>query len=128
MDDSQFGVRDRRGHWRTFKPLRYPAVFVWPLQPKMIAKWVLVPDGYMLPWNLFYAAIAVLYWLYVTPSLETMKTLTFDWPIYLLACNAIILFLVTGGLHLYLYIQRAQGTQFKHNAQWPSKNNSAFLF
>jgi sterol desaturase/sphingolipid hydroxylase (fatty acid hydroxylase superfamily) len=57
-----------------------------------------------------------------------MKTLTFDWPIYLLVCNAVILCLVTGGLHLYLYTQRAQGTQFKHNAQWPSKNNSAFLF
>jgi sterol desaturase/sphingolipid hydroxylase (fatty acid hydroxylase superfamily) len=128
MDDSQYGIRDRRGHWRAFKPLGYPPLFVWPAQPKALARWLFGHDGYMLPWNLFYASIALLYWFYLTPSLQTMKTLTFDWPIYLLICNAVILFLVTGGLHLYLYIQRAQGTQFKHNAQWPSKNNSAFLF
>src|SRR5258708_5520974 len=128
MDDSQYGIRDRRGHWRPFKPLVFAPVFVLPVRPKLLARFVFDHDGYMLPWNFFYGAIAVVYWSYLTPSIDTMKTLTFDWPVYLLICNAVILFLVTGGLHLYLYGQRAQGIQFKHNAQWPSKNNSSFLF
>ena len=128
MDDSQYGVRDRRGYWRASKPLMFAPVFVWPVQPKLFVRFLFGHDGYMLPWNLLYASIAVIYWLYLTPSLDTMKTLTIDWPIYLMICNAVILFLATGGLHLYLYINKAQGTQFKHNAQWPSKNNSAFLF
>jgi hypothetical protein len=59
MDDSQYGIRDRRGHWRPFKPLGYPPLFVWPAQPKALAKWLFGHDGYMLPWNLFYASIAV---------------------------------------------------------------------
>ncbi len=128
MDDSQYGIRDRRGYWRPFRPVMNAPIFVWPVQPKVLARFLFGNDGYMLPWNLFYTSIAVIYWLYLTPSMETMKTLTFDWPIYLLICNAVILFLVTGSLHLNLYVRRAQGTQFKHNAQWPSKNNSAFLF
>src|SRR5262245_36919837 len=128
MDDSQYGTRDRRGYWKPFKPVANAPLFVWPVRPKMLAKFFFGHDGYMLPWNLFYASITVFYWLYLTPSLDKMKTLTLDWPILLLFYNATILFVVTGSLHLYLYIRRGQSTQFKHNAQWPSKNNSAFLF
>jgi hypothetical protein len=62
MDDSQYGIRDRRGYWRPFKPVMNAPIFVWPVQPKVLAKWLFGHDGYMLPWNLFYASIAERQW------------------------------------------------------------------
>ena len=128
MDDTSFGTRDRRGHWRPFKPVSYAPVFRWPFEPKVFAKWLFGHDGYMFPWNFFYAVIAVLFWLYLTPSMETMRTLSWDWPLFILLRNALTLFVVTGALHFILYIRRRQGTSFKYNAKWPSEGSSAFLF
>ena len=47
---------------------------------------------------------------------------------FLLARNAVIILLFFGAFHLRLYMQKAQGTKFKFNGQWPSVDNSSFLF
>ena len=71
MDDARYGQRDRRGHWHPFKPIEYPAVFVWPVQPAAIARWLFGYPSYLLPWNLLDAVIALCVWLYLTPAVET---------------------------------------------------------
>ena len=57
MDDALYGQRDKRGNWKPFKRVMYPAVFVWPVQPLAILQWLFSYPGYILPWNLLYAAI-----------------------------------------------------------------------
>ena len=51
--------RDKRGDWKPFKAIEYPPVFVWPAQPLAFLKWLFGYPGYILPWNLLYAALAV---------------------------------------------------------------------
>jgi hypothetical protein len=84
MNDALHGTRDKRGDWKPFKLIQYPPVFVWPAQPVNFAKWFFGHPGFALPWNLFYAAVAVGLWLYLTPPIETLKTFSADWIAYLL--------------------------------------------
>lgn len=128
MDDALYGQRDRRGDWKPAKLIEYPPVFVWPARPIAFAKWLFGFPGYILPWNLFYAVVGVVLWLYLTPSMEVMKSFEPGWIAYLFARNATMVFLFFGAFHLRLYMQRAQGTSFKFNGKWPSTDNSAFLF
>jgi sterol desaturase/sphingolipid hydroxylase (fatty acid hydroxylase superfamily) len=126
MDDSRFGTRDRRGEWQPRAPLTYPPVFVWPLQPLKALRWFVI--GFIWPWNLLYAAVAILVWLYATPSMETVKTFAPGWIAFIFARNAAIVLVFFGAFHLRLYIQRAQGTNFKFNVKWPSTDSPTFMF
>ena len=72
--------------------------------------------------------MAVILWLYFTPSLSEMKNFHYNWIIYLLIRNLIITVIVCGGLHLFLYIKKTQGIATKYNSKWPEKNSKNFLF
>jgi hypothetical protein len=128
MDDALFGTRNKRGDWKPNKLNEYPPVFVWPARPVEFVKWLFGYHGYILPWNLFFAVLSILLWLYATPSVETLQHFAPGWIAFLLARNALIVFLFYGAFHLRLYMQKAQGTQFKFNGKWPSTDSSAFLF
>jgi hypothetical protein len=113
MDDAAYGQRDRRGDWKPFKRVEYPAVFVWPLRPLAILRWLFGYPSYLLPWNLLYGAIAVGVWLYLTPPVETLQTFAPGWIALVLARNAGLVVLFFGAFHLRLYIRKAQGNVFK---------------
>ena len=128
MDDALYGMRDKRGDWKPFKLIQYPPVFVWPVQPVKFVRWFLGYPGFILPWNLFYAGAGAVMWLYLTPSMATMKEFSAGWLSYLLVRNAVIVFLFFGSFHLRLYIRKQQGGSFKFNGKWPATDHSAFLF
>jgi sterol desaturase/sphingolipid hydroxylase (fatty acid hydroxylase superfamily) len=128
MDDASYGARDRRGNWKPFRLVAYPPVFVWPAQPLGFLKWLAGCPGHILPWNLLYAVVAVLVWIYLTPPLDTMREFEAGWIAFLLMRNAVLSLLVYGFLHLRLYMRKAQGTMFKYNPRWPDKSNRTFLF
>jgi hypothetical protein len=95
MDDTGYGQRDKRGNWKPFKRVEYPAVFAWPVQPLSILKWLFGYPSYILPWNLLYAAIALVVWMY-PPPIETLQTFAPGWIAFVLARNLalVVLFLV----------------------------------
>jgi sterol desaturase/sphingolipid hydroxylase (fatty acid hydroxylase superfamily) len=128
MDDALYGQRDKRGNWKPFERVRYPAVFVWPVQPLAILKWLFSYPGYVLPWNLLYAAIAAVVWMYLTPSVETLRTFAPGWIAFVFARNLCLVMLFFGGFHLRLYIRKAQGNLFKYNAKWLDTDSPTFLF
>jgi hypothetical protein len=128
MDDAQYGSRNKRGDWKPARLIAYPQVFVWPVQLIGIMKWLFGYPGYLLPWNLLYAGVALACWFYATPPLEAMKQLTAGWIGFLLARNLVLVLLVFGTLHVRLYVQKGQGNAFKYNAKWLDADNSAFLF
>jgi Fatty acid hydroxylase len=128
MDDARYGQRDRRGHWKPFKVVEYPNVFVWPVRPRDILRWLFSYPSYILPWNLLYAAVAVGIWLYLTPPVEMLKTMAPGWIAFVLARNLGLVLLFFGAFHLRLYIRKAQGNQFKYNPKWLDVDNPIFLF
>jgi sterol desaturase/sphingolipid hydroxylase (fatty acid hydroxylase superfamily) len=125
VDDTQFGTRDIRGNWRPSKRLTYPDVFVWPIRPLRLLRWI--PE-YVLSWNLFYAVVAVGVWFFLTPSIETMKSLSPGWIIFVFARNGVLTFIFFGSFHFRLYMQKAQDKRFKYNARWLDTDNPVFLF
>lgn len=121
MDDLQFGTRNKRGDWTPNKRLEGAPLWHWPPQLLTILKWI---PGYIWPWNAFHMATALLYWHFVVPSTETMKTLSWGWALWLYAVNAIAIFALYGSVELFYYVRRKQGTRFKYNGKFPSDNPS----
>ena len=126
MHDLKFGTRTKRGDWTPNKNLELAPYFTWPREPRKYLDWLI---GYLFPWNFLFMALAVVSWLYLTPSIETLKTLAPGWIVYLLARNSLLVLIIYGALELRLYIMRAQANRFKFNGKWPSENPSdVFMF
>jgi len=126
--DGKLGVRDKRGDWRPARLLSTPPVFVWPARPLAFLKWLFGYPGFLWPWNLAFFACSTLTWFYLTPPMETMKSFALGWIVFILVRNLGWTLLVAGGLHLRLYVQRAQGVEYKYNIRWPARDNPTFLF
>jgi sterol desaturase/sphingolipid hydroxylase (fatty acid hydroxylase superfamily) len=126
MDDLKFGTRNKRGDFTPNEPLGTAPLFVFPPRPLELLKWL---PGYFLPWNILFMAAAFATWTWLTPDVETLKTLAPGWIAYLLVRNSLAVFLFYGAFEWRLYVRRAQGAQFKFNAKWPSDNDSSvFMF
>ena len=126
MDDLKLGTRNKRGDWTPNKHLELAPYFTWPRSPRKWQDWLV---GYLFPWNLLFMALAVVSWLWLTPSVETLKTLAPGWILYLLARNSLLVLIVYGALEFRLYTRRAQGNRFKFNGKWPSEQPSdVFMF
>ena len=119
MDDLKFGTRDKRGNWSPNEPLQV-APF-WDGRWGEMGRFIV---GYFWPWNIFHMATALLYWAFVIPDAATLKSLSWGWPLWLLAMNAAGIFLMYGAIELFYYIKRKQGTRFKYNAKFPSEHPS----
>lgn len=128
MDDRRFGQEDSRGNWVPEKPISYGPFFEWPPNPRALLKFFFGFPGYFLPWNVLYAVAALLIWTYLTPPLDTLATFSPIWAGMILGRNIVLALLVYGAWHLWLYVWRRQGTQFKYNKQWPKEESGAFLF
>lgn len=126
MDDLKFGARNKRGDWAPFKNLELAPYFTWPRDPMKYVEWL---KGYLFPWNMMFMALALLFWNFLTPEIETLKTLSAGWIFYLFARNCILVLVVYGALELRLYKNRAQENRFKYNAKWPAEHASdVFMF
>ena len=121
MDDLQFGTRNKRGDWSPSHRPEVAPFWIWPVQPQKLLKWLV---GYIWPWNAFHMATALAYWQWVIPDFETMKTLSWDWALWLYAVNAVCIFVMYGSIEFFYYVKRKQGTRFKYNCKFPADNPS----
>ena len=67
-------------------------------------------------------ATALLYWIFIIPDMEIMRTLSWGWAFRLLAANAVGIFLMYGAIEIFYYVRRIQGTRFKFNHKFPSEH------
>lgn len=121
MDDLKFGTRNKRGDWAPKAHVELPPYWARPPKILSVLKWL--PE-YLFPWNAFHMATALLYFFYVIPDVETMKTLGWGWALWLYAVNAAAIFVMYGSIELFYYAKRKQGTRFKYNGKFPSDNPS----
>lgn len=126
MDDLQCGKRNKRGDWTPNAPVGAAPLFVFPPQPLALLKWL---PSYFLPYNLLFAGLTLVWWRWVLPDVDTMKTFEWGWVLRLFIVNCIAVFLFFGAFELRLYVFRTQGTRFKYNGKWPAEQRSkAFFF
>jgi sterol desaturase/sphingolipid hydroxylase (fatty acid hydroxylase superfamily) len=57
-----------------------------------------------------------------------MKTFQIGWIAYITIRNLVLILLWAGAWHVWFYIRRAQGTDWKHSDKWPARNNRVFMF
>ena len=126
MDDLQYGTRDKRGNWSPNEPLHVGPLLDTPWSPIRVLKWL---PSYFFPWNALFAGLAAIFWVWLTPSRETLQSLHWSWILYLLIRNAALVLLIYGALEFRLYVRRRQGTHFKYNGKFPADQPSdVFMF
>ncbi len=128
MAEKDWGRRDSRGEWQPDKLPQPSPLFRLPWKPLEVLKWLFGWQGLFLPYNLFYGLLAVVCWLYFTPSLARTARFEVGWIGEIFLRNAVLLLLIAGGLHLRLYVTRGQGTKFKYTNKWLATNDPRFLF
>ena len=121
MDDLAFGTRNKRGDWKPKEPVALPPMWRKPFSLPAVLRWI---PGYLFPWNAFHLATALLYWRFVIPDVETMKTLSWGWALWLYAVNGLCIFVMYGAVEMFYYVRRKQGTRFKYNAKFPADTPS----
>ena len=125
LKDEDYGTRDKRGNWKPFGtlPINPPlAIF---LNPIKFLKYFFKYPGIFFPWTFVFGSITVATYFFLTPSLETMRTLEVGWIAFIFFRNTGIILLWTGYFHLKL---KTQGTSFKYNPKPLEENSSKFLF
>ena len=128
MADETWGKRDERGEWQPELLPQPSPIFQWPWRPIKILKYLFAPVGFLWPYNLAVALIAVAAWLFFTPGFERTAQFEVGWIAEVFARNVVLLILVAGGFHLRLYITKGQGTKFKYTDKWLATKDPRFLF
>lgn len=114
-------------HFHPDLPIRLAPFYDRPIRIGAIAKYLL--GG----WSLFgeriyFLLIAIGIWIFFSPSLERTVTFQFDWIFEIWLRNLILITIVAGGLHLYLYTFRKQGDDLRYDTRTYPAKGKAFLF
>jgi len=116
MDDLKYGRRDKRGDYHPNAPAATAPLFVLPPRPLALLKWL---PSYFFPYNALFFISALVWWNWIVPDVEVMKTFAWGWTLRLLLINTIACYLWLGMFELRLYILRKQGNRFKYNGKFP---------
>ncbi len=113
----------------TYQPdyrIDVPPLYEWPPRPLSALRWLFF--DMLFPWGFFFIGIAFVSWYYLTPDLETMSELKPGWITLIWLRNAVLLSLVAGALHWWLYMRRSQNKKFKFNHKWLATDGKLFLW
>lgn len=127
-NQTEFGIRDEKGHWRPPYPVRYAPLLTWPLRPPAFLKWLFGYPGFLWPINLFFFGLACLTWYVLQPSPAQTAQLHFGWIALMFLRNMVLLWLIAGGHHLVFYMLKLHGDRRKYHPLWLSPDNKKFLF
>ncbi|MEM7034212.1 MAG: sterol desaturase family protein [Chloroflexota bacterium] len=118
--------RDKRGNWQPEAGAKEPnPLFVWPLKPIEMIKWVY---HYLFPWNFIYMVIATLTWLYFQPALSRATEFRFDWILEVFVRNQVLLIVIVSIWHIQLWARKSQGLQYKYTSAWMGVGKRQFLW
>lgn len=126
--DSGPHARNEKGEWRPAKPIVSAPISEWPPQPVKTFHWLFGRPGYIWPENLFWFALSVIIWVFLTPSLASMKNIEIWWVAVILVRNYVLIGLVFGGMHYFLYVKKSQGDNLRYSTKPFATNSKRFKF
>ena len=103
----------------------------WPWKPYKVFKFLFGFPGFIWPFSLLHAGLAVFTWYFLQPGyldISILSDLKLEWILIMYARNIFLLILIAGAWHIKLYWQRAQGDRFKYTSRWPITKSRVFLF
>lgn len=120
--------RDKRGEWRSGRPVYLEPFFDFPLKFKKMLKSLFSFPGFFMPWFAIYMIVIGISYAFFTPEFSRMSTFEMGWMSEILLRNAVIVTFWNSAFHLWLYKYKMQGRKAKYNGKWMSTNNPIFLF
>lgn len=125
-DETRPGAGDA-GTWNHTAPVTFSPVFAWPPRPAaavraLAGRWVTLTRSFLF----LLLAAGVYRWL--MPELATFAELSASWLVPLYLRNLVLLTLVAGGLHLYLFTFRRQGERLKYDRRTTLGAGAKFAF
>ena len=122
-------ARPRREAWH-FKPelpLHQAPYFEWPLDIVASLRYLFT---IWRPFNQRFLLLLVAFaaWTWFTPSIERARTFSLDWILEIGLRNLVIVLVVAGGLHLWLYTFRRQGDDERYDARPLATHSRKFHF
>ena len=128
FEQTSTGAPSRGGwHFTANPPIQLAPFYDRPVKLGKIAKSVASswsPFGE----RFYFLLVAIGIWTFFSPSLERTAEFRLDWIFEIWVRNFVLLMIVAGGLHLYLYTFRKQGDLWRYdNRAYPAKGK-AFLF
>lgn len=126
--ESLTSERNANGEWRPAKPIVSAPITEWPPQPIKIFQWLFGRPGFIWPENAFWLAVSLTTWFFLTPELATMKNIELWWVALILVRNFIMIGLLYGGMHYFLYIRKSQGDRLRYTTKPFPVNNRRFKF
>ncbi|MGI9507867.1 MAG: sterol desaturase family protein, partial [Geminicoccaceae bacterium] len=115
--------RDRRGEWRSGRPVYLEPLLDDPTNVKKIFAWLTSFPGFFFPWFALYMIVIGVSYAWFTPAMERMQTLELGWMAEVLLRNLVLLWIWTGAFHLWFYSYKMQGRLKKYNANWQSTDS-----
>lgn len=101
-------------------------LYFWPPNFKKIFLWL--KANLSNPRLFIQLGILAITWFFLTPDLDRMRVLEFEWIIFIYLRNFSLLFFVFAPIYYWLYVKKGQGTKFKFNSKWPKLYEKKFLF
>ncbi|WP_419842939.1 sterol desaturase family protein [Candidatus Poriferisodalis sp.] len=103
-----------------------PPLYERPPRPLAMARWLATT---FLWWqNGLWIVVGAAAWLWLTPPLDRFASPA-AWAVVLVYLrNVVLMVVIVGGLHWWLYVRRSQGTQHKYDERWLSVGRRPFLF
>ncbi len=130
VDNPEQGIpagQAREWNWNPDLPIPTSPVFSWPPRPLAALKW-LSSEWLAISAMVLEFALAFAVWEFLQPDAEEMKTFAFGWILQIYIRNLVFLSLIAGGLHIYLYSFRKQGSILKYDPRDLAKENRRFAF
>ena len=114
-------------NWNPALPIPVSPIFAWPPKPLSLFRWM---AGYWLAISsiVIELLLALTVWWLTQPSFEIMQQLSLSWALTIWFRNLVLLFIVAGSLHVWLWHMRGQGSEAKFDKREMAQNNGHFAF
>lgn len=117
----------RQWHHRPDVPIAVSPLFSWPPDLGRVVRWF-AARWFNIAENAIIALLAIACWSWLQPPLEEMRTLSPGWIAQIWVRNLGLMILVAGGLHLYFYRWKRQGSALKYDARELVTKGRGFTF
>ncbi len=108
-------------------PIQVSPFFSWPPNPRRMADWI-TARWFRIAENSILTVLALICWTWLQPSLETTKTLSFDWIAAIWLRNMALMIFVAGGLHWFFHGARRQGNRLRFDPRDLAEKGKHFTF
>ncbi|MFK7963442.1 MAG: sterol desaturase family protein [Burkholderiaceae bacterium] len=117
----------QKSPWHHMGPVTFSPVFDRPFRP--VTAFLALSMRYVtLTRNALFLLMTIAIYHTLIPPLSEMATLSWEWVLPLFVRNIVLMLVVAGGLHYYLFIRRGQHRQTKFDPREQMEKSGKFTF